>query len=896
MRKPLLGVLALVAVGCGDNSEACGPGTIDTDGECLPATTCGNGTVLDVLTNTCMPDPSVCQDGTMLIGDQCVVPTSTPIDDEEGPEPNGLGVIEPSANPAGLVALKPIGNAFVVHGTIVPFEDADGDGQVDPDVDSYLVTITAPTLLSISAVGLHGLDAGFVSFAQTTAAGDPIGSWERFGINLGGDTSTRQLFVPEAGTYVLAITASRTLLPIVTGGTGFPVVSGDDGQPAEYYVAITQLAIPAPIQLASSGGVAATAGSTSAVQFFTTALGSGFNDIAVTAEPDTITPSVIAMNDSVLEAVANGSPATATFGGISPTSTPVVVVDVEVSTAYDPGQFTLTLTSNDAIALPTAGGSVTITDSSTSPVEISDFTPLYFDVGAVDEIDGLALTFDRGIDFAIVDGRFSVVSAFTWQDGSPVGDTARSYHGLLRFAAPGRYYVVAYDPAGTAGVSTYRVSSQLAPVAALTITTAVPLDDATNVFTSNPYTYDASGAPWQSFDATGTNTLALTATFFDPRTAYGRLDPITVDEAASGGATNALAAADPLPIFAYTFAETGGPRGRIVLDDSTTNYLVKVNTRAGVEGRALELNFAPQTYDDLGTIDTMSTQTLATETLAAGGKNRYLVHSTDGDRVIITATPTAADVELVNLNVDETAQVTLNKGGAGAAETGTFAARHTGWTAFEVTGANATTSGGYALTVMPTVAGSYFSAAGATPFVDACTGTGSAVIAMHADAGPFGSPDDEGLSNPINVPAGFAYYGDNAGAFVISTNGFLTFDTSIQLAQFTNTALPTASPVAIVAPFWTDLANVQVCTKTGGGKIVVQWRGTQFGSGAVVATQAILTAATGTIELVWDASQTDTGGDATIGVEDYAGATATQVGFDEPAQITPGSSQLLTPQ
>ncbi len=896
MRKPLLGVLALVAVGCGDNSEACGPGTIDTDGECLPATTCGSGTVLDMLTNTCMPDPSVCQDGTMLIGDQCVVPTSMPIDDEEGPEPNGLGVIEPSANPAGLVALKPIGNAFVLHGTIVPFEDADGDGQIDPDVDSYLVTITSPTLLSISAVGLHGLDAGFVSFVQTSAAGDPVASWHRFGINLGGDTSTRQLFVPEAGTYVLAVTASRTLLPIVTGGTGFPVVSGDDGQAAEYYVAISQLAIPAPIQLAVSGGVAATAGSTSMVQFYTTALGSGFDDIAVTAEPGTVTPSVIAMNDNVLEAVANGSPATATFGGVSPASTPVVVVDVEVSTAYDPGQFTLTLTSHDALALPTDGSSVTITDSSTSPTAISDFTPLYFDVAAADEIDGLALAFDRGIDFAIVDGRFAVVSAFTWHDGSPVGDTARSYHGLLRFAAPGRYYVVAYDPAGTAGVSTYRVTSRLAPVAALTITSGVPLDDVTNVYSSNPYTYDASGAPWQLFDATGSNTLALIATFFDPATAYGRLDSLTVDEAAIGGATNALVAADPLAIFVDTFAETGGPRGRIVLDDSTTSYLVKVNTRAGVAGRALELDFAPQTYTDLGAIDTDTTVTLGTETLAAGGKNRYLAHSADGDRVITTATPATADVELVNLNADETAQVTLDKAGTGGAETGTFAARHTGWTAFEVTGANATTSGDYALTVMPTVAGSYFAEAGATPFVDAC-GAGGSIIAMHADAGPSGSPDDEGLSNPINVPAGFPYYGDNAGAFVISTNGFLTFDTSIQLAQRANAALPTASPPrAIVAPLWTDLANVQVCTKTGGGKIVVQWRGTQATTGAIVAAQAILTAATGTIELVWDASQTDTGGDATIGVEDYAGATASQLGFDEPAQVTPGSSQLLTPQ
>src|ERR1041384_6096525 len=107
-------------IGCGDGSRACGAGTTDVDGLCVPSSTitCGDGTKLD--NAQCVVDPASCQAGTVLIGHRCVDPTSgLVIDLEESTEPNGAAIVagvEPSAAPAGAIALKPAGEAFVIHG------------------------------------------------------------------------------------------------------------------------------------------------------------------------------------------------------------------------------------------------------------------------------------------------------------------------------------------------------------------------------------------------------------------------------------------------------------------------------------------------------------------------------------------------------------------------------------------------------------------------------------------------------------------------------------------------------------------------------------------------------------------------------------------------------------
>ena len=75
-----------------------------------------------------------------------------------------------------MITLKPVGEHFAIHGHIIPFQDTDGDGQNDADFDSYILDVTSPSLISISADGLNGLAGGFVAVANvSTAIHSPTG-------------------------------------------------------------------------------------------------------------------------------------------------------------------------------------------------------------------------------------------------------------------------------------------------------------------------------------------------------------------------------------------------------------------------------------------------------------------------------------------------------------------------------------------------------------------------------------------------------------------------------------------------------------------------------------------------------------------------------------------------
>src|SRR5436853_7205941 len=88
-----LATVISVFAGCGDNWEQreCGPGTHEENGQCLPDGTgpsCGDGTVLDPASGTCVPDPSVCGEGTVLVNGMCQDVGIVDPDAEEAPEPN----------------------------------------------------------------------------------------------------------------------------------------------------------------------------------------------------------------------------------------------------------------------------------------------------------------------------------------------------------------------------------------------------------------------------------------------------------------------------------------------------------------------------------------------------------------------------------------------------------------------------------------------------------------------------------------------------------------------------------------------------------------------------------------------------------------------------------------
>src|SRR5205814_776075 len=125
------------------------------------------------------------------------------IDVEEGPEPNGMGVIEASQAQAGNIVLDP-SDAFVVHGKLAPYRDDNGDTLLDPDVDTYLLTVGSPTFVTITSDGINGTAGGFVALGAANAAA-PLDTWQRVGISLISDAATREILLPVAGTYRIAV-------------------------------------------------------------------------------------------------------------------------------------------------------------------------------------------------------------------------------------------------------------------------------------------------------------------------------------------------------------------------------------------------------------------------------------------------------------------------------------------------------------------------------------------------------------------------------------------------------------------------------------------------------------------------------------------------------------------
>lgn len=366
MRKPLV-VLVWVAcaLGCGDNSKECGPGTVDEGGVCVPAATCGfgtiedeetgecvadgsvvcsEGTVFDPLTGRCKVDPSACQDGTVLINNACMDPTAgLTIDLQEGPEPNGLDVVEASLAQAGNVTLAAAGTAYVVHGTIDPWRDADNDGALDPDIDTYVLAVSGPVLVRITADGVHGVTAGFVAVAAVDAA-DPLAGWTRYGLNLVGDTSQRQVWLPQAGTYRLAIGDTRTLNQYLASGTATAAPGGDE---AEYYVSITDLGAPSITTLPGTTVTGTVDNQT--VEFFAPAAGTGISMATLAMPSDLVRASAVAMVNSTMRAFSDetSQPARVMFGALASGDKSFVVVDHVFAISPSPTTYTLSVTTTN---------------------------------------------------------------------------------------------------------------------------------------------------------------------------------------------------------------------------------------------------------------------------------------------------------------------------------------------------------------------------------------------------------------------------------------------------------------------------------------------------------------------------------------------------------------------
>lgn len=182
----------------------------------------------------------------------------------------------------------------------------------------------------------------------------------------------------------------------------------------------------------------------------------------------------------------------------------------------------------------------------------------------------------------------------------------------------------------------------------------------------------------------------------------------------------------------------------------------------------------------------------------------------------------------------------------------------------------------------------YTITSGTTVYSDACVG--GTVQTINGTV-------DEGRTNPISLPAGFQFFKQPATQILASTNGWLSTDVTVASAVFSNVAMPNnAAPNGMIAPYWDDLDDIVICTKTVGNALVVQWTGDLFSNNAtLIQFQAILDPSDNSMEFVYGPSQQPDGVSATVGVEDQAGAYAVQYESNTAGTITPNSSKKLTP-
>src|SRR5262249_17439132 len=209
-------------------------------------------------------------------------------------------------------------------------------------------------------------------------------------------------------------------------------------------------------------------------------------------------------------------------------------------------------------------------------------------------------------------------------------------------------------------------------LAPATVTETVALDVPIGPTRHSALVYTVGADPWQQFDVSGTSTGGQTVAWFDPATAYGRLDNVTT----SAGSLPP----DSAPLFSHAYPTGGGAFGRIVIDDPAT-YFIKVTATNPMTNPHVTATFTKRADAvDLGTVTSAASRTGDTIDQATPMRF-YLFHAAAGASVTITVTPTSnVNTQFRRLAADETPRGPLS-------DAETFVQGAGGWTAFVVSAA-----------------------------------------------------------------------------------------------------------------------------------------------------------------------------------------------------------------
>jgi subtilisin family serine protease len=164
--------------------------------------------------------------------------------------------------------------------------------------------------------------------------------------------------------------------------------------------------------------------------------------------------------------------------------------------------------------------------------------------------------------------------------------------------------------------------------------------------------------------------------------------------------------------------------------------------------------------------------------------------------------------------------------------------------------------------------------------------------------------DDAAATIPL--PFSFFLYGRSYQQAFVSTNGHVNF--LAPSTAFSNAAIPsTAAPNGAIYAFWDDLridAGSQVLTRLSGTapnrEFLIEWRNATFFNAATlrVDVQAVL-AESGELLLRYrnldPAQPRETGGSATVGIENQAGTTAFQYSLNTPTLADSQAIRFIPP-
>lgn len=854
----------------------CGTGTVAAGGSCVPDGTvvCTQGTRFDMTSGTCVVDPTACANGTTLVGTVC-----TPDDQLLM---GAADVVEVEATDGGTVsgvlpaAMLDAGVTF--YGCVTP-------SPTERDDDVWTLTVTEPTLLDVRVDGIGGLSGAFV---VVPVSNPQLARFQRVGVNLTGDTSQREVYLPLAGTYAIFIDDSRALL------TGAPTGSANTC----YFATVSRKPMPAalpamviPQQLPDDGHVR--------VLTITAGTDGEIHDVLASSTNPALIPAFTLLKDGVfVRSVSDqtnglGAPAHAsighTLGGVT-----TIVLDAELNYGLAPIDFRFDPAVIAAQPLPTSGGNASFTHLTASgATPWRSYRYFFFDVASPGVVNfNVAGSVPLDMVMTRVDplNPDNSVNEFVLIDdfGSP--GRASFLNEPVRFTAAGRYYFVVYDPAAPADGTMHTLSGTVTPLTTAPATfgmqmSNVPLPQTGSAFLS----LDMTNPVWVEYGITATTNWGIAPVFMSvyPANAEGWLR-IGVSTGGPGSV---------LPQFTTSVPAAGGARGRIHAGETADDFLIRVS---GASGPGIDFSLLIRNRPnvvDLGTIPPGSPVVNNQTGLTNGTPLRFIARGAQGNalRAVVTPVNAMSDLRVERLDANEVSTLIVDAALIGGAETlaASFGASPN-WIAWTVANKTVGVPTDISSTLTATAPRPYVITTGALPFVDACTGMGSSVLGTAQDDELF-----TGQTFPMPFTM-FRFFGEvPPTTHRVGANGWISFDTaSVSFGAFQNLAIPTgAAPNGVIAPYWDDQDQSTMCRKVdpSGTLVTYQWTAQLYQLPGRNVQYQVVFHADGVIDFIYGPNHLETGGSATVGLEDLNGLFGHQVVFNQAGSIAPNTSRTFTP-